>query len=267
MRVMIAGPPAAGKGTQCQRIVEKVKSCKKSRKRVESSAADLFQTTTEKNSTSTSSTRIKKTKKNSSHQFGLIHISAGDLLRAEVAAGTPAGAQAKKHMDEGQLVPNSVVVEMVKSRLAQRDAAENGWLLDGYPRSAEQAEAIAAAGIAPDLFLLVDVPDDDLVERVTGRRLDPVTGEIYHLKFRPPPAGDAEIAARLTRRSDDTEEALRARLATHHSNVAAVVGYYEGVMVKVDGSGKVDEVFGTIDTAVRSCAAVQGGKGAEAAAA
>ena len=234
-----------------------------------SSAADLVQTTqrkkTQKNSTST-----PKKKKNSKpqnldpHQFGLVHISAGDLLRAEVAAGTPNGAEAKKHMDAGQLVPNSVVVEMVKSRLNQEDALTNGWLLDGYPRSAEQAEAIAAAGIEPDLFLLVDVPDDDLVERVTGRRLDPVTGEIYHLRFRPPPAGDAEVAARLTRRSDDTEEALRARLATHHSNVAAVVGYYEGVMVKVDGAGKVDDVFGTIDAAVRSCA--EGG-GAEAAAA
>lgn len=165
-------------------------------------------------------------------------------------------------MDAGQLVPNSVVVEMVKSRLAQKDASENGWLLDGYPRSAEQAEAIAAAGIEPDLFLLVDVPDDDLVERVTGRRLDPVTGEIYHLKFRPPPAG--EVAERLTQRSDDNEEALRARLATHHSNVAAVVGYYEDVMVKVDGAGKVDDVFGTIDGAMLSCAA-QGGAEAKAA--
>ena len=90
-----------------------------------------------------------------------------------------------------------------------------------------------------------------------------MTGEIYHLKFRPPPAGDAEVAARLTRRSDDTEEALRARLATHHSNVAAVVGYYEGVMVKVDGSGKVDEVFATIDTAVRSCRCRAGRKGGQ----
>lgn len=166
-------------------------------------------------------------------------------------------------MDAGQLVPNEVVVEMVKSRLAQQDAAENGWLLDGYPRSAEQAEAIAAAGIQPDLFLLVDVPDDDLVERVTGRRLDPVTGEIYHLKFRPPPAG--EVASRLTQRSDDNEEALRARLATHHSNVAAVVGYYEDVMVKIDGSGKVDEVFETIDGAMRACAAAAGGEEAAAA--
>ena len=92
-----------------------------------------------------------------------------------------------------------------------------------------------------------------------------MTGEIYHLKFRPPPADDPEVAARLTQRSDDNEEALRARLATHHSNVAAVVGYYEQVMVKVDGSGKVDEVFETIDGAMKACAARSGG--AEAAAA
>lgn len=167
-------------------------------------------------------------------------------------------------MDAGELVPNEVVVDMVKGRLARDDATADGWLLDGYPRSAEQAEAIAAAGVEPDLFLLVDVPDDDLVERVTGRRLDPVTGEIYHLKFRPPPAGDAEVAARLTQRSDDNEEALRARLATHHSNVAAVVGYYEDVMVKIDGKGSVDDVFATIEGALQECAA-KGGEEAAAA--
>ena len=150
-------------------------------------------------------------------------------------------------MDAGQLVPNDVVVDMVKSRLAAPDAAAGGWLLDGYPRSAEQADAIEAAGVRPDVFILVEAPDDVLVERVVGRRLDPVTGDIYHMTFNPPPA---EIVDRLTQRSDDTEDALRARLASHHANVAAVVSYYEDVLVTVDGTGKMDDVFASIEGAL-----------------
>jgi adenylate kinase len=162
-------------------------------------------------------------------------------------------------MDAGSLVPNDVVVEMVTARLASPDAA-SGWLLDGYPRSAEQADAIEAAGVRPDVFVLVECPDDVLVERVVGRRLDPVTGDIYHMKFKPPPA---DIAGRLTQRSDDTEEALRARLASHHANVAAVLSYYEDVLVTVDGTGSMEEVFGVIDAALEGA---RGGK-VEAAAA
>ena len=96
-----------------------------------------------------------------------------------------------------------------------------GWLLDGYPRSADQADAIAAEGINPDVFLLLDVPDEILIERVVGRRLDPETGTIYHMKFFPPPE---DIVDRLTQRSDDTEEKAKNRLSVHHSNVDAVVG-------------------------------------------
>jgi adenylate kinase len=162
-------------------------------------------------------------------------------------------------MDAGSLVPNDVVVEMVTARLASPDAA-SGWLLDGYPRSAEQADAIEAAGVRPDVFVLVECPDDVLVERVVGRRLDPVTGDIYHMKFKPPPA---DIVGRLTQRSDDTEEALRARLASHHANVAAVLSYYEDVLVTVDGTGSMEEVFGVIDAALEGA---RGGK-VEAAAA
>ena len=122
-RIVIAGAPASGKGTQCEMIVKK---------------------------------------------FGLTHISAGDLLRAAVAAGTDAGKKAKEYMDRGDLVPNEVVVTMVKDRLAQPDCAK-GWLLDGYPRSEEQAEALIESGIDPDLFLLLDVPDESLlVKRGAG---------------------------------------------------------------------------------------------------
>lgn len=202
LKVMIAGAPAAGKGTQCARIVE---------------------------------------------QYGLVHISVGDLLRAEVAAGTPAGKKAKSFMDNGDLVPNDVVVEMVKNKLAEPEVLEKGWLLDGYPRSAEQAEAIEAENIRPDVFLLVNVPDEDLVERVVGRRNDPVTGEIYHLKFKPPPK---EIMDRLEQRSDDTEEMVRRRLDTYHNNVNAVVGYYKNELVEIDGAQDMDTVFGSIQKAL-----------------
>ena len=203
-RVMIAGAPASGKGTQCELIVER---------------------------------------------YGLVHISAGDLLRAAVAAGTPAGVEAKDYMDRGDLVPDSCVVTMVVDALNVPDAKEKGWLLDGYPRSASQADAIKAQGIEPDTFLLLDVPDAKLVERVVGRRLDPETGKIYHLTFSPPPS---DIAGRLTQRSDDTEEKALNRLKVHHSNVNAVVGKYSDKLRNLNGDrakGEVfDEICGIIDS-------------------
>lgn len=177
-------------------------------------------------------------------KFGLVHISAGDLLRAEVAAGTPEGKEAASYMDSGNLVPNSVVVEMVTNRLSQPDVQEHGWLLDGYPRSGDQAEAIVQKGIKPDLFVLISVPDDDLVDRVAGRRLDPETGDIYHLKHKPPPK---DITHRLIQRSDDTAEKVKTRLNNHHSNVDAVLEYYQDVFVEVDGTQSMDDVFAAID--------------------
>ncbi|KAK3265850.1 hypothetical protein CYMTET_25496, partial [Cymbomonas tetramitiformis] len=141
LKVIIAGAPASGKGTQCEKIVEK---------------------------------------------YNLVHISAGDLLRAAVAEGTDAGKTAKEFMDNGQLVPNEVVVTMVKDRLAQDDAQTTGFLLDGYPRSGDQAEALKEAGIDVELFILLNVPDELLVERVVGRRSDPETGKIYHMTYFPP---------------------------------------------------------------------------------
>ncbi|PSC74423.1 adenylate kinase [Micractinium conductrix] len=206
LRVMIAGAPAAGKGTQCAKIVEK---------------------------------------------YGLVHISVGDLLRAEVAAGTSAGLKAKSFMDNGDLVPNEVVVEMVQNKLGETDVQHNGWLLDGYPRSGEQAEAIEKEGIRPDVFLLINVPDELLIDRVVGRRSDPVTGEIYHLTFKPPPA---DVKGRLVQRSDDTEEKARNRLWTYHANVDAVVGYYEQQLVEIDGTRSMDEVFASIQAAIDAAA-------------
>ena len=136
---------------------------------------------------------------------------------------------------------------MVKNRLAQPDAQTKGWLLDGYPRSASQGAALQAAGIAPELFLLLEVPDDVLVERVVGRRLDPETGKIYHLKFAPPPP---EVVPRLTIRSDDTEEKARNRLAVHARNVEAVRGMYASCLRVLDGNRDKKAVFADIAAAI-----------------
>ncbi|KAG2491753.1 hypothetical protein HYH03_009914 [Edaphochlamys debaryana] len=199
---MIAGAPAAGKGTQCAKIVEK---------------------------------------------YGLVHISVGDILRDEVKNGTPAGKIAKNFMDSGNLVPDEVVVEMVRERLNQDDVRAKGWLLDGYPRSASQAEAIEKESIRPDLFLLINVPDELLVERVSGRRLDPQTGKIYHLKYNPPPA---DAVSRLQQRSDDTEDKCRVRLDTYHKNVDAVIGFYKDVKVEIDGTQSMEDVFDACAAAI-----------------
>lgn len=181
-------------------------------------------------------------------KYGLVHIAAGDLLRAEIASGSENGKRAKEYMDKGQLVPDEIVVMMVKDRLMQPDSQEKGWLLDGYPRSLSQAVALKDFGIQPDLFLLLEVPEELLVERVVGRRLDPVTGKIYHLEYSPPE--NEEIAARLTQRFDDTEEKVKLRLQTHHQNVEAVLSMYQDIIVKIDGSATKEDVFAQIDKAL-----------------
>lgn len=181
-------------------------------------------------------------------KYGLVHIAAGDLLRAEISSGSENGKRAKEYMDKGQLVPDEIVVMMVRDRLLQPDSQEKGWLLDGYPRSLSQAIALKDFGFQPDLFILLEVPEELLVERVVGRRLDPVTGKIYHLKYSPPE--NDEIASRLTQRFDDTEEKVKLRLQTHHQNVEAVLSMYEDIIVEVDGSALKQDVFAEIDKAI-----------------
>ncbi|XP_044511552.1 adenylate kinase, chloroplastic [Mangifera indica] len=181
-------------------------------------------------------------------KYGLVHVAAGDLLRAEIASGSENGKRAKEYMEKGQLVPDEIVVMMVKDRLSQPDSLEKGWLLDGYPRSLSQATALKSFGFQPDLFILLEVSEDILVERVVGRRLDPVTGKIYHLKYSPPET--EEIAARLTQRFDDTEEKVKLRLRTHHQNVEAVLSMYEDITIKVNGNVAKEDVFTQIDNAL-----------------
>mmetsp|Transcript_8912 Transcript_8912/g.16078 ORF Transcript_8912/g.16078 Transcript_8912/m.16078 type:complete len:245 (+) Transcript_8912:78-812(+) len=180
--------------------------------------------------------------------FGLRHISTGDLLRAEVKANTELGKEAKGYMDTGALVPDDLMLEMLKRVMS---GAEKGWLLDGMPRTVAQAKKMSEWGLDPDAFIALDVPDDVLVTRVTGRRLDPLTGEIYHLTFKPPP--NEEVRARLTQRSDDTEEKLQKRLRAYHSNHDAIVEHYaqNGKLATVDGvEGGADGVFRRVLVAV-----------------
>jgi adenylate kinase len=138
----------------------------------------------------------------------------------------------------------------VKDRLALDDCKKSGWLLDGFPRTPAQAQALKEEGIIADCFLFLNVPDEILVERVVGRRTDPTTGKIYHLKFSPPESD--EIAARLVQRSDDTEDKVKVRLEQFHSNVDAVKGFYTDIMVEIDGSMKPDMVSMKIEEAISS---------------
>ena len=183
---------------------------------------------------------------------GIAHISTGDMLRAAVKAGTQLGKEANAFMTRGDLVPDSVMIGLVAERI-QHDDCERGFLLDGFPRTRPQAEALDAAleasGNALDHVLLLEVDDELIVERITGRRTDPETGEIYHLTFKPPPA---EIVARLKHRDDDTEEKCRNRLAVYHAQTAPIVPFYEakGLIRRVDGVGSLDVVGQRIDAAL-----------------
>lgn len=138
----------------------------------------------------------------------------------------------------------------VKDRLAEEDCKSNGWLLDGFPRTPGQADALADAGVTADCFLFLNVPDEILVERVVGRRTDPETGKIYHMTFSPP--DDEEVLARLEQRSDDTEEKVKVRLDQFHANVDAVKDSYKDIMVTIDGNQAPSDVSAAIAESINS---------------
>ncbi|CAN7030809.1 unnamed protein product [Brassica rapa subsp. trilocularis] len=174
-------------------------------------------------------------------KFGLVHISTGDLLRAEVSSGTEIGKKAKEFMNSGSLVPDEIVIAMVAGRLSREDAKKNGWLLDGFPRTSAQAQSLDKLNVKPDIFLLLDVPDEILIERCVGRRLDPVSGKIYHIKSYPPESD--EVKARLVTRPDDTEEKVKARLQIYKQNSEAIISAYSDVMIKIDANRPREMVF------------------------
>jgi adenylate kinase len=209
MRMILVGPPGAGKGTQAARLIA---------------------------------------------SFGIPHISSGEMLRAAVKQGTALGAEADRYMKAGKLVPDEVVIGMILERIAKPDAAA-GFMLDGFPRTRPQAEALdaamRAAGVELDAVVLIEVPDALLEERAVGRRTDPETGAIYHLKYNPPPL---DIVGRLVHRKDDTIDAVSTRIQKYHSETAPIIPFYlsKGVLRRVDGVGDPDAITVRITAALNS---------------
>jgi len=176
--------------------------------------------------------------------LGIPQVSTGDIIRAAIREQTPLGKEFKTYANAGALVPDDLVNRLVEHRLAQPDCSR-GFLLDGFPRTLAQAEwltgALEATGRRIDRVLLFDVDDAIILERITGRRSDPETGRVYHVKFDPPPP---DVAPRLVHRPDDTEAVLTNRLREYHEKTNQVVPYYErlGLLCRVDGIGSVAEV-------------------------
>jgi adenylate kinase len=160
-------------------------------------------------------------------KFGIPQISTGDMLRAAVAAGTPLGVAAKKVMDSGGLVSDEIIIGLVKDRLKQADCA-NGYLFDGFPRTVPQADAMKEAGVTIDYVLEIDVPDEAIVERMSGRRVHAASGRTYHVKFNPPKvAGKDDLTGdALIQRDDDKEETVKKRLSVYHEQTEVLLGYY-----------------------------------------
>lgn len=195
-------------------------------------------------------------------KFGIPQISTGDMLRAQVKAGTPLGLEAKKHMDSGGLVPDAVIIGMVKERLKEADC-QNGYLFDGFPRTIPQAEAMKEAGVPLDFVLEIDVPDQDIIDRMAGRRVHLASGRTYHIQYNPPKvAGKDDVTGEdLIQREDDKEETVRKRLDIYHSQTKPLVTFYTAwhnagdtkapKVKKVAGVGGVDEITARVFGALK----------------
>lgn len=214
MNLILLGPPGAGKGTQASRLEE---------------------------------------------AHGLKHLSTGDMLRAAVASGSPLGQQAKAVMEAGQLMPDEIIIRMIADRIEEPDC-KNGFVLDGFPRTVPQAEALdsmlAEKGERVDLVIEIAVDEAALVERIAGRFSCARCGAGYHDRFRRPKVeGVCDVcgSTEFTRRKDDTEETVRARLKAYREQTAPILPYYEakGLLRRVDGMADVDEVTRQIEEALR----------------
>ena len=160
-------------------------------------------------------------------KYSIPQISTGDMLRAAVKAGTPLGLEAKKIMDAGGLVSDDIIMGLIKERLTQPDCAQ-GYLFDGFPRTIPQAEAMRLAGVEIDYVVEIDVPDEEIIKRMSGRRMHPASGRTYHVIFNPPKVAGKDDATGedLVQREDDREETVKKRLEVYHSQTRQLVGYY-----------------------------------------
>ena len=187
-----------------------------------------------------------------SQKTGAKHISTGDIVRAEIKSGSELGQKVQDFNDRGELVPDEIIVEMAKPYLDDADA----WLLDGFPRNEAQAKALDDAlmdlGIELDAAVALEAPDDELVERLSGRRTSDATGRVYHVEHDPPPEDPEEDPGPFVQRKDDTEEAIRRRLAIYHEQTEPLKDYYEerGLLTTVDARKSIPEVTGEILSAV-----------------
>jgi adenylate kinase len=221
MNLILLGPPGAGKGTQAQRL---------------------------------------------QNRLGLVQLSTGDMLRAAVASGSDLGKQAKSIMDAGRLVPDEIIIAMISERIDKPDC-RNGFILDGFPRTTAQAEALdemlAEKGMRLDRVIEMKVDDEALVERITGRFACVTCGAGYHDKFhRPKVDGVCDVCGghEFTRRDDDNAETVKARLAAYHEQTAPILPYYrdKGVLTSVDGMASIEEVARQMDGALTGCGEAQG---------
>ena len=208
MKIILLGPPGAGKGTQAKSI---------------------------------------------SNRYSIPHISTGDIFRKNISEGTPLGIEAKGYIDKGQLVPDEVTINMVKDRLTWEDC-KNGYLLDGFPRTVAQAEALegflAERNEKLDTALSIEVPSSFILERMTGRRVCPSCGASYHVKFNPPTkAGVCDVCGSdIVQRKDDTEETVSERLEVYERQTQPLIDFYnnKNLLSTVDGTKAINEVFESI---------------------
>ncbi|WP_294350014.1 adenylate kinase [uncultured Clostridium sp.] len=207
MKIILLGPPGAGKGTQAKSI---------------------------------------------SNKYSIPHISTGDIFRKNISENTPLGIEAKKYMDNGQLVPDEVTINMVKDRLQEEDC-KSGYLLDGFPRTVSQAESLQeflrSRNESLDTALLIDVPRDFILERMTGRRVCPSCGASYHVKFNPAVDNKCELCgSEVVQRKDDTEETVKERLDVYERQTQPLIDFYrdKNLLSVVEGTKAINEVFESI---------------------
>ncbi|NKB36730.1 MAG: adenylate kinase [Gammaproteobacteria bacterium] len=217
MKIILLGPPGAGKGTQANFIKE---------------------------------------------AFSIPQISTGDMLRAAVAAGTALGLQAKKIMDAGELVSDEIILDLVKERINEDDC-NNGYLFDGFPRTIVQAEGLRKIGVSIEYVVEIQADDNEIVKRMSGRRVHPASGRTYHVIFNPPLVADVDdqTGEPLIQRDDDTEDTVRKRLEVYHEQTSPLIDYYSSLAsgrdestlkyVQINGMGEVEEIKKNIITALK----------------